>query len=116
MNVVAVGDEICRVLEENGIKTVHDTTYHDYPSYQGSYTRALSTIETQLKNNPTIEIVLDVHRDAFIFRTAQNLRLRVRKRNIDRTGYACCRYEQYGIVARKLAGEFEVLRLKFKSG
>lgn len=41
MNVVAVGDEICRVLEENGIKTVHDTTYHDYPSYQGSYTRAV---------------------------------------------------------------------------
>ena len=73
MNVVAVGDEICRVLEENGIKTVHDTTYHDYPSYQGSYTRALSTIETQLKSNPTIEIVLDVHRDAFIYSDGSKL-------------------------------------------
>lgn len=64
---------ICRVLEENGIKTVHDTTYHDYPSYQGSYTRALSTIETQLKNNPSIEIVLDVHRDAFIYSDGSKL-------------------------------------------
>lgn len=73
MNVVAVGNEICRVLEENGIKTVHDTTYHDYPSYQGSYTRALSTIETQLKNNPSIEIVLDVHRDAFIYSDGSKL-------------------------------------------
>lgn len=73
MNVVAVGDEICRVLEENGIKTVHDTTYHDYPSYQGSYTRALSTIETQLKNNSSIEIVLDVHRDAFIYSDGSKL-------------------------------------------
>lgn len=73
MNVVAVGDEICRVLEENGIKTVHDKTYHDYPSYQGSYTRALTTIETQLKNNPSIEIVLDVHRDAFIYSDGSKL-------------------------------------------
>lgn len=66
-NVVAVGDEICKTLEANGIKTIHDTTYHDYPSYQGSYTRALSTVETQLKNNPSVKIVLDIHRDAFIY-------------------------------------------------
>jgi len=72
-NVVAVGEEICKVLEENGIKTVHDKTYHDYPSYQGSYTRALSTIETQLKNNPSIKIVLDVHRDAFIYEDGSKL-------------------------------------------
>lgn len=67
LNVVAVGNEICSVLEENGIKTLHDTTYHDYPSYQGSYTRAMTTIENQLKNNPSIKIVLDIHRDAFIY-------------------------------------------------
>lgn len=73
VNVVAVGNEICRVLEENGIKTIHDTTYHDYPSYQGSYTRALSTIETQLKNNPSIQIVLDIHRDAFIYSDGSKL-------------------------------------------
>lgn len=75
VNIVAVGNEICRVLEENGIKTVHDTTYHDYPSYQGSYTRALSTIETQLKNNPSIDIVLDVHRDAFIYADGSKLKV-----------------------------------------
>lgn len=67
VNVTAVGNEICAVLEENGIKTIHDTTYHDYPSYQGSYTRALATIENQLKNNPSIKVVLDVHRDAFVY-------------------------------------------------
>lgn len=72
-NVIAVGEEICKVLEENGIKTVHDKTYHDYPSYQGSYTRALSTIETQLKNNPSIKIVLDIHRDAFIYEDGSKL-------------------------------------------
>ncbi|MCH5210029.1 MAG: stage II sporulation protein P [Oscillospiraceae bacterium] len=74
-NVIAVGNEICAVLEENGIKTIHDTTYHDYPSYQGSYTRALGTIENQLKNNPSIKIVLDVHRDAFIYPDGSKLRV-----------------------------------------
>lgn len=66
-NVIAVGSVICETLEENGIKTIHDTTYHDYPSYQGSYARALTTIENQLKNNPSIKIVLDIHRDAFVY-------------------------------------------------
>lgn len=73
VNVVAVGNEICATLEENGIKTIHDTTYHDYPSYQGSYTRALATIEDQLKNNPSIKVVLDVHRDAFVYSDGSKL-------------------------------------------
>lgn len=75
LNVAAVGEEICRVLEENGIKTLHDKTYHDYPSYQGSYTRALSTVESQLKANPSIKIVLDVHRDAFIYPDGSKLKV-----------------------------------------
>lgn len=67
LNVVAVGEEIKTVLAENGINAVHDTTYHDYPSYQGAYSRTLTTIENQLKANPSIKIVLDIHRDAFIY-------------------------------------------------
>ncbi len=67
LNVVAVGEEIKAVLAENGINSVHDTTYHDYPSYQGAYSRTLTTIENQLKANPSIKIVLDIHRDAFIY-------------------------------------------------
>lgn len=72
-NVVAVGNEICKVLEENGIKTIHDTTYHDYPSYQGAYTRAMTTIENNIKNNPEINIVLDIHRDAFVYEDGTKL-------------------------------------------
>lgn len=72
-NVVAVGDVICSVLEENGIQTIHDKTYHDYPSYQGAYSRALTTIDTCLKQNPSIKIVLDIHRDAFIYEDGSKL-------------------------------------------
>ncbi len=75
LNVIAVGNEICSVLEENGIKTIHDATYHDYPSYQGAYTRALATIENQLREYPSIKAVLDIHRDAFIYPDGTKLRV-----------------------------------------
>lgn len=66
-NIVAVGNVIAQTLEENGIHCVHDKTVHDYPSYQGAYTRTLSTIDYNLKQYPDIKIVLDVHRDAYIY-------------------------------------------------
>lgn len=63
-NMVKVGDEIEKVLKEQGIKVYHDTTLNDYPSYNGSYTRSASNISNHIKNDPSIKIVLDVHRDA----------------------------------------------------
>lgn len=72
-NVIAVGNEICTVLEWYGIKTLHDKTYHDYPSYQGAYSRALTSIENCLKEHPSIKIVLDIHRDAFVYSDGSKL-------------------------------------------
>lgn len=72
-NVIEVGNVICNTLEEYGIKTYHDTTYHDYPSYQGAYTRALGTISSALSEYPSIKMVIDVHRDAFIYSDGSKL-------------------------------------------
>ena len=74
-NVVAVGNAMCAVFEEYGIKAVHDTTVHDYPSYQGAYTRALSTISANMKKYPDIKIVLDIHRDAFVYPDGSKLKV-----------------------------------------
>lgn len=63
-NVIAVGSVIEAVLSENGIGVVHDKTYHDYPSYSGSYRRALDTININTEKYSGITLVLDVHRDA----------------------------------------------------
>ena len=63
-NMLRVGREIARVLEENGIGVIHDTTLHDKPSYNGSYSAARKTIAARLAENPSIRLVLDVHRDA----------------------------------------------------
>lgn len=63
-NVTRVGYAIAAELESRGIGVIHDTTQHDYPSYNGSYDNSAKTIKEILKRYPTIKIVLDVHRDA----------------------------------------------------
>ncbi len=62
-NIIRVGEEICNVLEENGYKTIHDKTIYD-EQYSGAYDRSRENISKILKENPSIQIVLDVHRDA----------------------------------------------------
>lgn len=63
-NVVFLGDIIASQLEQAGIGVIHDTTQHDYPSYNGSYERSADTIRKWLEQYPSIKAVIDVHRDA----------------------------------------------------
>ncbi len=74
-SVVAVGRVIAETLEEYGINVYHDETFHDYPSYQGSYTRSLATVTRIMEENPSVKIVLDVHRDAFVYEDGTRLRV-----------------------------------------
>lgn len=62
-NMVSVGDAICEALAERGISVVHDCTIHDNPEYVGAYNRSAETIMRNLKEYPSIRIVLDIHRD-----------------------------------------------------
>ena len=50
-------------LKKYNIPVVHNTSYHDYPSYNGSYTRSLATVTNILKTTPS-DIIIDLHRDA----------------------------------------------------
>ncbi|WP_432409264.1 stage II sporulation protein P [Wukongibacter sp. M2B1] len=61
--VIKVGEDITNYLENSGFKVVHDDTIHDYPSYQGSYTRSLETLSKNLKSDPALKVVFDIHRD-----------------------------------------------------
>ena len=63
-NMVRVGDEVERVLTEAGLWVIHDEQINDCPSYNGSYGAALERIEMWLTRFPTIQVVLDLHRDA----------------------------------------------------
>lgn len=63
-NMVAVGRKMAETLNSLGYNTLHDSTLHDYPSYNGSYDNSKRTVEKYLEKYPSIKIVLDVHRDA----------------------------------------------------
>ena len=63
-SVIRVGSEIQAVLEAEGIEVLHDTALNDDPAYSGAYDRMLTTIEAYLAQYPSIQLVLDVHRDA----------------------------------------------------
>jgi stage II sporulation protein P len=63
-NMVSIGDEVARVLEAGGIGVIHDRTYHDHPSYNDAYVNARNAVARYLAQYPSIELVLDIHRDA----------------------------------------------------
>lgn len=63
-NVIAVGRVLVEVLNEKGITALHCTVMHDEPSLQGAYARARETIQYYLSAYPSIQCVIDLHRDA----------------------------------------------------
>ena len=63
-NIVRVGDRLAETLQTQGLTVLHDRTIYDYPSYTGSYSRSGAAVEAALAANPTIRIVIDLHRDA----------------------------------------------------
>ncbi len=64
MGVCAVGEAVTRMLKARGIGVVHDTTLHDYPSYDGSYDRSYDTVSAYLEKYPDIKVTIDLHRDS----------------------------------------------------
>ncbi len=65
-NVVRVGEEMAKVFRSQGFEVIHDPTLYDYPAYNGSYGRSRAGVEKWLKQYPSIQFALDVHRDALV--------------------------------------------------
>lgn len=63
-NMVAVGCLLAQRLEEAGISVIHDTICHDDPSYDDAYGKARASVKSYLEQYPSIQLVLDLHRDA----------------------------------------------------
>ena len=63
-NIIRVGDEMTKLLEDVGLHVIHDRGIYDYPSYTGSYSRSGAAVEQYLEQYPSIKIVIDMHRDA----------------------------------------------------
>lgn len=63
-NVVRVGQALTDRLNALGIETLHDTTLYDKEGYYDAYERTAEGISAYLAEYPSIQMVIDVHRDA----------------------------------------------------
>ncbi len=63
LNMIRIGTELTRVLNEKGFTVIHDENIYD-SSYSGSYDRSREAVQKYLSEYPSIKVTLDVHRDA----------------------------------------------------
>lgn len=62
--IVGVGEELARILrEEYGFNVIHDIGIYDLPNRDYAYSVSAPAIEKILAENPSIEVIIDLHRD-----------------------------------------------------
>lgn len=65
-NVVAVGEELKHILEEQyGFCVLHDTTDHEPPKLSSAYERSEQTMLSYRERYPSLILYIDLHRDAY---------------------------------------------------
>ena len=66
-SIMGAGELLAQILrEEYGYNVIHDTGEYDVESRDNAYSVSLPAIEQILAENPTIEVVIDLHRDAVL--------------------------------------------------
>lgn len=63
-DIVDVGEALTKKLGTYGISTLQNTTIHDYPSFMKAYDASEVTVRKMLAENPSIQMLFDIHRDA----------------------------------------------------
>lgn len=64
--VVQVGKVFSETLNSLGIPTMHCTTMHDMDDFNKAYAESAETVKRILKENPSIQYVIDLHRDSVV--------------------------------------------------
>jgi stage II sporulation protein P len=63
-SIVGVGERLATILSEQyGFNVIHHLGQYDIESRDYAYSKAMEGISTLLENNPSIEVIIDLHRD-----------------------------------------------------
>jgi stage II sporulation protein P len=62
--IVEVGEALVKKLAELGIPAIQSKNIHDYPSFMKAYGPSEITAKKLLEENPSIQMLFDIHRDA----------------------------------------------------
>ena len=63
-NMLSIGHRVAELLEQQGIRVIHDRNLHDYPNYNTAYGNSRTSARKYLQQYPSIQLILDLHRDA----------------------------------------------------
>ncbi|MGE5629111.1 MAG: stage II sporulation protein P [Solirubrobacterales bacterium] len=75
-NVVAVGDELVKELQNNyGISALNDRTVHDAAAYTQSYARSAVTFDSYMKKYGDFKLIIDLHRDSVSSKNAVTMKI-----------------------------------------
>lgn len=62
--IVGAGERLSKILQDTyGFSVMHDTGGYDVEARDDAYNKSLPAIEQILAENPTIQVVIDLHRD-----------------------------------------------------
>lgn len=62
--IIGVGDKLSEILrEEYGFNVIHHKGKYDVENRDYAYSNAMSGLEKVLQENPSIEVIIDLHRD-----------------------------------------------------
>lgn len=62
--IVGVGECLTKILtEQYGYRVMHNTGQYDVETRDNAYSRALPAVEQILAENPSIQVIIDLHRD-----------------------------------------------------
>lgn len=63
-DIVDVGEAFVKRLSNYEIAVLQNTTINDYPSFMKAYGVSENTVKKMLSENPSIQMIFDIHRDA----------------------------------------------------
>ncbi|MCD8379005.1 MAG: stage II sporulation protein P [Lachnospiraceae bacterium] len=98
--IVGVGERLTQLLESYGYSVLHHEGTYDLPSRDDAYSNALPAIEALLEEYPSIEVVIDLHRDA----VAEGTKLVYTYEGKD-----CARFMFFNGISRTASGPIDYL-------
>lgn len=64
INTTRVGQELVQTLQQLGVGAVHSAAVHDAEGKLAAYVRSESTVQSLMRQYPTLKALIDVHRDS----------------------------------------------------
>lgn len=72
--VIHIGETLCEKLNSLGINTLHDKTMYDLTDFNKSYNYSREGIKAVLAEYPTVQFVIDLHRDSVFDSDGNNIK------------------------------------------